>query len=106
MGRTKGEDVQGEPAFDPFCLMDEQPESWRSFPVIAREIRPAEEVAAGRWQEAHEQYDTEAACCGFPSFHTDSDRYGGVPRCANCRDCIEIGNETIPSLSESSSDTE
>ena len=33
--RTEGEAVQSEPAFDPFCLMDEQPESAWTRAIIA-----------------------------------------------------------------------
>lgn len=65
--RTPGEDVQGEPAFDPFCLMDEQPESC----MQAVHLVPAgqSEMQRARWcpkGAADGQGVMEIGCCGFP----------------------------------------
>jgi len=68
--RSTGEDVQGEPAFDPFCLLDEQPESWRSHLVIAPVRESAQETANSRWSSScGSTKDQEVErCCGFPKF--------------------------------------
>merc|ERR1712190_374816 len=51
--RAPGEPVQDEPAFDPFCLMDEQPESGRLRPLLAPTRQPA-----GHWTR-QEPFDSD-----------------------------------------------
>jgi len=62
--RRAEEDVQGEPAFDPFCLMDEQPESGhttvRLFPVQQSTEQ------AKRWTPLAAPLEERIGCCGFP----------------------------------------
>lgn len=60
--RKEGEVVQGEPAFDPFCLMDEQPESGAS---VAR-LRPEPQTEEQRQRWAGVFREPEIGCCGFP----------------------------------------
>jgi len=71
--RREGEPVQSEPAFDPFCLMDEQPESAWTCALIV----PVSMAAKGDSQELEQtqhliwepytgNLDTEIGCCGFP----------------------------------------
>jgi len=62
--RVFGEAVQGEPAFDPFALMDEQPESGAST-VRLRPVPLAEEQTM-RWAKTEGSPDAEIGCCGFP----------------------------------------
>lgn len=69
--REDGAPVQGEPAFDPFCLMDEQPESGRTRPGIAPVKigcdEPSPTVALGQLRRVMtDEVDTEVGCCGFP----------------------------------------
>eukprot|EP00928_Gymnodinium_smaydae_P000290 TRINITY_DN10110_c0_g2_i1.p1 TRINITY_DN10110_c0_g2~~TRINITY_DN10110_c0_g2_i1.p1 ORF type:complete len:527 (-),score=73.41 TRINITY_DN10110_c0_g2_i1:184-1764(-) len=62
--RSAGEPVQAEPAFDPFCLMDEQPESAWTKPLIVPVSRPSAQK-----QQHWEPYLNTAdpiGCCGFP----------------------------------------
>lgn len=63
--RKPGEAVQSEPAFDPFCLMDEQPESGRTrvqlFPVLQSQKQQAV------WSRCRDPTsDSAIGCCGFP----------------------------------------
>jgi len=60
--RSEGEPAQGEPAFDPFCLMDEQPESAFTRIRIAPEPRP------GQLQAYVESLKQDLGACGFPHF--------------------------------------
>merc|ERR1711879_487201 len=54
--RHEGEPVQSEPAFDPFCLMDEQPESAWTFPLIVPMNMAARGLGAnGEFIEEHQQ---------------------------------------------------
>lgn len=81
--RTEGQAVQSEPAFDPFCLMDEQPESgWTRVqiaPVVKMEQQQFE------WDPYTGALDTEIGCCGFPrpvqipEEDTDGDDFGKSP---------------------------
>mmetsp|Transcript_42176 Transcript_42176/g.113775 ORF Transcript_42176/g.113775 Transcript_42176/m.113775 type:complete len:433 (-) Transcript_42176:27-1325(-) len=61
--RTDGEPVQGEPAFDPFCLMDEQPESAFTraclLPVPRPDMLQSYELSART---------EDVGGCGFPRF--------------------------------------
>merc|ERR1712232_827671 len=70
--RESGEVVQGEPAFDLFALMDEQPTSsitWLGI-IPLPHIAPAEAVIAN--QTTYERYfhrrleRNDIRCCGFP----------------------------------------
>lgn len=66
-GRSEGEPVQGEPAFDPFCLMDEQPESARTRALLQPSQQTPEQQERWRHQELRgENVDTDIGCCGFP----------------------------------------
>mmetsp|Transcript_43872 Transcript_43872/g.113302 ORF Transcript_43872/g.113302 Transcript_43872/m.113302 type:complete len:615 (-) Transcript_43872:61-1905(-) len=56
--------VQTEPAFDPFCLMDEQPESGRTR-VQIMPVKWTEEQQF-LWDGHSSNMDTEIGCCGFP----------------------------------------
>mmetsp|Transcript_93166 Transcript_93166/g.301227 ORF Transcript_93166/g.301227 Transcript_93166/m.301227 type:complete len:617 (-) Transcript_93166:84-1934(-) len=57
--------VQSEPAFDPFCLMDEQPESGRSTVRLLPVIQYGKQVA--RWSRSRDPTsDAPIGCCGFP----------------------------------------
>jgi len=63
--RMEGEPVQSEPAFDPFCLMDEQPESGRMKIVLKPAPQSEEEMSL--WDAAEEAIeDSMIGCCGFP----------------------------------------
>jgi len=62
--RVPGEAVQGEPAFDPFALMDEQPESGAST-VRLRPV-PLTEEQIMLWAKTEDSPDAEIGCCGFP----------------------------------------
>mmetsp|Transcript_68888 Transcript_68888/g.165356 ORF Transcript_68888/g.165356 Transcript_68888/m.165356 type:complete len:502 (-) Transcript_68888:91-1596(-) len=62
--------VQGEPAFDPFALMDEQPESARCRPLLMPIPR-----AHTRGYTVKE--DAQIGCCGFPALEKDSDTEKG-----------------------------
>lgn len=75
--RTEGDAVQSEPAFDPFCLMDEQPESARTrvliTPVCFEASRiykedPFESAEQAQlvWRSYSGSCETEIGCCGFP----------------------------------------
>jgi hypothetical protein len=64
--RTEGQPVQGEPAFDPIALMDEQPNSYRTRPSLLP--RPQERE---HWQAPIETVqettgEVDVGCCGFP----------------------------------------
>jgi len=76
--RLEGEAIQSEPAFDPFCLMDEQPESAWMCPLIVPVSMACREKysRAGEMSEQDQQLiwepytgnlETEIGCCGFPS---------------------------------------
>jgi len=70
--RARGQPVQEEPAFDPFALMDEQPESWRSSVILHPELDDSSTSANSNrsaWAGAH--LDVKIACCGFPSTRRD-----------------------------------
>jgi hypothetical protein len=73
--RTDGEPVQGEPAFDPFCLMDEQPESaLQSVRLVPCDMSFEQRQ---RWypeMSDQEEVQAEIGCCGFPLRHTVSVR--------------------------------
>jgi len=62
--RNEGEPVQAEPAFDPFCLMDEQPESGGMRALITSV--PTTEKVQFLWEPYTGMLDTEIGCCGFP----------------------------------------
>jgi len=78
--RDVGDSVQGEPAFDPFCLMDEQPESNRTRPGIApMKLLLAEsfsERSMRKWERLNTSDDEgiEVGCCGFPTAALSSSR--------------------------------
>lgn len=78
--RRENEEVQGEPAFDPFALMDEQPESWRSTVVLQPRLFGKEEAKRQDWylsaggEEDAECQDGGIRCCGFPKFACDQDK--------------------------------
>jgi len=73
--RKAGEPVQSEPAFDPFCLMDEQPESGRTRVHLFPVPQGGEQVR--RWSRSRDPTaDSEIACCGFPMTMTG----GSSPR--------------------------
>mmetsp|Transcript_18998 Transcript_18998/g.44332 ORF Transcript_18998/g.44332 Transcript_18998/m.44332 type:complete len:785 (+) Transcript_18998:63-2417(+) len=75
--REVGEPVQGEPAFDPFCLMDEQPESAKTRVVLfPTTVEKAESLEVARDDVAMLDVDSEAdkveiGCCGFPMRRKD-----------------------------------
>mmetsp|Transcript_11248 Transcript_11248/g.24357 ORF Transcript_11248/g.24357 Transcript_11248/m.24357 type:complete len:583 (+) Transcript_11248:118-1866(+) len=62
--RSEGEAIQSEPAFDPFCLMDEQPESAWTRAVISCEVQTEQQQFL--WEPFAGVLDTEIGCCGFP----------------------------------------
>lgn len=63
--RKAGEAVQSEPAFDPFCLMDEQPESGRTTVHFSPVSQSPEQVEL--WCRSKDpSADVEIGCCGFP----------------------------------------
>jgi len=73
--RLEAEPVQGEPAFDPFCLMDEQPESdWTR-------INLAPASRNGQLQNFLSSLSEEVSLCGFPrlpdGIHSPLLRNGG-----------------------------
>jgi len=70
--RKPGEPVQGEPAFDPFCLMDEQPESAFTRPLIQL-ARPT----AGHSQGSSKYLHARIGCCGFPAADSSSSEDSG-----------------------------
>jgi len=73
--RQKGEPVQAEPAFDPFALMDEQPESGTTTASLAPV--PIKEAQSMRHLEAPEtrtNSDEYIGCCGFPCRKRNSRR--------------------------------
>lgn len=62
--RREGEAIQSEPAFDPFCLMDEQPESaWTRVQVMPVAWTEQQQFV---WERFSGSLDTEIGCCGFP----------------------------------------
>jgi len=64
-GRKEGEPVQDEPAFDPFCLMDEQPRSaWTRALILP--VALTEQQRMG-WEPYTGTLDTKIGCCGFPT---------------------------------------
>ncbi|CAE8622545.1 unnamed protein product [Polarella glacialis] len=63
--RMGGEAVQSEPAFDPFCLMDEQPESAWTRPIIAP-VSCKDEERQAVWEPYLGTLEMEIGCCGFP----------------------------------------
>jgi len=64
LGRCEGEAVQSEPAFDPFCLMDEQPESGWTRVLITPVSKTEQQQFV--WDPYTGTLDTEIGCCGFP----------------------------------------
>lgn len=67
--RGTGDDVQGEPAFDPFALMDEQATSARLLLKLRPEWRSEEKMqewAELRGHPNEHDDETEVGCCGFP----------------------------------------
>eukprot|EP00405_Crypthecodinium_cohnii_P034353 CAMPEP_0206529064 /NCGR_PEP_ID=MMETSP0325_2-20121206/2371_1 /ASSEMBLY_ACC=CAM_ASM_000347 /TAXON_ID=2866 /ORGANISM="Crypthecodinium cohnii, Strain Seligo" /LENGTH=577 /DNA_ID=CAMNT_0054024893 /DNA_START=109 /DNA_END=1842 /DNA_ORIENTATION=+ len=57
--------VQSEPGFDPFCLMDEQPESGRS--TVRFAPVPQTDLQVFRWSKSRDPTtDARIGCCGFP----------------------------------------
>lgn len=84
--RKKGEPVQGEPAFDPFCLMDEQVESGRTTVRLRPEPQDPDQV--GRWSRSRDPTsDTVVGCCGFPQRQIMADLIGAS---RNHRKSVEI----------------
>lgn len=70
--RCPEEPVQGEPAFDPFALMDEQPESWRTSIQLKPVLLPQAVAFREDWNlHAKNEMDRDILCCGFPSFQED-----------------------------------
>lgn len=62
--REEGEAIQSEPAFDPFCLMDEQPESaWTRGSILPEAWTEHQALV---WEPYSGTLDTEIGCCGFP----------------------------------------
>jgi len=62
--RTEGQAIQSEPAFDPFCLMDEQPESaWTSVKIVPVAMTDHQQLI---WEQFSGALDSEIGCCGFP----------------------------------------
>lgn len=72
--RSDGEPVQGEPAFDPFALMDEQPMSHQltvklePTPMIGTQSRIWDTCDHDGLRALREQGPTEIGCCGFPLY--------------------------------------
>lgn len=70
--RKEGEPVQGEPAFDPFALMDEQPDSNKRTvnlkPVALNDEQDAFWDAHDHFPlvKLHNEENVEIGCCGFP----------------------------------------
>lgn len=62
--RNEDEDVQSEPAFDPFALMDEQPESAWTRALIVPVAKTEQRQLI--WEPYMGTLDTEIGCCGFP----------------------------------------
>ncbi|CAE7515118.1 unnamed protein product [Symbiodinium natans] len=63
--RTEGEAMQSEPAFDPFCLMDEQPESAWTRAIIAP-VPVKDDSRLSVWEPYLGTLDMEIGWCGFP----------------------------------------
>lgn len=63
--RKDGEAVQSEPAFDPFCLMDEQPESAWTRAIIAP-VPVKDDSRLTVWEPYLGTLDMEIGWCGFP----------------------------------------
>ncbi|CAE7704689.1 unnamed protein product [Symbiodinium pilosum] len=63
--RTEGEAMQSEPAFDPFCLMDEQPESAWTRAIIAP-VPVKDDSRLTVWEPYLGTLDMEIGWCGFP----------------------------------------
>ncbi|CAE7661809.1 unnamed protein product [Symbiodinium sp. CCMP2456] len=63
--RTEGEAMQSEPAFDPFCLMDEQPESAWTRAIIAP-VPVKDDSRLSVWEPYLGTLDMEIGFCGFP----------------------------------------
>lgn len=63
--RQAGEAVQSEPAFDPFCLMDEQPESAWTRAIIAP-VAVKDDQRLTVWEPYLGTLDMEIGWCGFP----------------------------------------
>ncbi|CAJ1406756.1 unnamed protein product [Effrenium voratum] len=63
--RQEGEAVQSEPAFDPFCLMDEQPESAWTRAIIAP-VPVKDDSRLTVWEPYLGTLDMEIGWCGFP----------------------------------------
>lgn len=63
--RKEGEAVQSEPAFDPFCLMDEQPESAWTRAIIAP-VPAKDDSRLSVWEPYLGTLDMEIGWCGFP----------------------------------------
>lgn len=63
--RKEGEAVQSEPAFDPFCLMDEQPESAWTRAIIAP-VPVKDDSRLTVWEPYLGTLDMEIGWCGFP----------------------------------------
>jgi len=72
--------VQSEPAFDPFCLMDEQPDSAWTRVMLRPTPQTAEQQLV--WEPFTGTLDTEIGCCGFPQRHSasESDLFGSDAR--------------------------
>merc|ERR1711920_413501 len=73
--RAPGEPVQGEPAFDPFALMDEQPNSSDTMIRLApvgREVIHESSIELSFLDDALRNEsgdnDAEIGCCGFPRY--------------------------------------
>jgi len=62
--RSEGEPMQSEPAFDPFALMDEQPESAWTRPQIKPVVWSEQQQFV--WEPYAGTLDSEIGCCGFP----------------------------------------
>eukprot|EP00747_Dinoflagellata_sp_TGD_P168038 gnl/TRDRNA2_/TRDRNA2_193557_c0_seq1.p1 gnl/TRDRNA2_/TRDRNA2_193557_c0~~gnl/TRDRNA2_/TRDRNA2_193557_c0_seq1.p1 ORF type:complete len:594 (-),score=61.57 gnl/TRDRNA2_/TRDRNA2_193557_c0_seq1:116-1897(-) len=93
--RTEGEPVQSEPAFDPFCLMDEQPESAWTRPQILPATQSEEQLMI--WEPYTGTLEVEIGCCGFPRpLGVGEARTGHSPPHARTRsdDFLDIGEET------------
>lgn len=69
--RSEGQPVQAEPAFDPFCLMDEQPESALTRVLIVPVATSEQQQLI--WEPYTGTLDTGIGCCGFPRPHDVSD---------------------------------
>lgn len=92
--REKDEPVQDEPAFDPFCLMDEQPDSAQLY----LSVQPS--VKADRILEGAAQHPSEIGRCGFPL----SSQLVGIASCDVEEDLSETMSETSSALVEARAD--